>query len=142
MHDCGFLYRDLHPSHVMQNFEGNIVLLGLKRMRRFTDIKSRLIEVRANPEEESLHEFVSNARLRGIPEGRKDDLETIGYLALYMLEGKLPWKINQLAQGRSKVTLQQLYGKYGGLFEFMVTVYKMATDEQPNYDALHSMITL
>lgn len=99
----------------MQSFEGNVVLLGLKRMRRFTDIKSRLIEVVGNPQEEPLQEFVSNARLRGIGEGRKDDLETIGYLALYLLEGKLPWSINQLAQGRSKVTLQQLYGKYGGL---------------------------
>ena len=43
-------------------------------MKRFIDIKSRLIEVRGNPEEETIHEFVSNARLRGIPEGRKDDL--------------------------------------------------------------------
>lgn len=66
VHECGFLYRDLHPTHVMQSFEGNIVLLGLKRMRRFTDIKSRLIEVVGNPHEEPLHEFVSNARLRGI----------------------------------------------------------------------------
>ena len=29
----------------MQNFEGNIVLVGLKRMKRFTDIKNRFVEV-------------------------------------------------------------------------------------------------
>lgn len=98
--------------------------------------------MRNNPQEEPLHEFVSNARLRGVSEGRKDDLETIGYLALYLLEGKVPWTINNLVQGRSKVTLQQLYGRYGSLLEFMVTVHKMSTEEQPNYDALHSMISI
>jgi hypothetical protein len=39
----------------MQSFEGHVVLLGFKRMRRFTDIKNRMIDVRSNPEEEALH---------------------------------------------------------------------------------------
>lgn len=45
-----------------------------------------------------------------------------------------------MIQVRSKVTLQQLYGKYKGLFEYMVTVHKMSNDEQPNYDMLHNLI--
>lgn len=73
LHDCGLLYRDLHPSHVMQSYDGNVVLLGLRRCRRYSDIKGRLLEVKATPEEIP-HEFISNARLRGVPEGRKDDL--------------------------------------------------------------------
>ena len=51
MHECGYLFRDLHPTHVMQTYEGNVVLVGLKRMKRFTDIKNRHVEVRGNPEE-------------------------------------------------------------------------------------------
>ena len=141
MHECGYIYRDLHPTHVMQTYEGSVVLLGLRRMRRFTDIKNRLIEVRGNAGEEPLHEFVSNARLRGVAEGRKDDLESLGYLALYLLEGKLPWRVDNLVQGRSKVTLQQLYGRYGSFFEFMVRVHKMSTEEQPSYDALYGLIS-
>ena len=43
IHECGFLFRDLHPSHVMQTFEGNIVLVGLTRMRRYADLKGRLL---------------------------------------------------------------------------------------------------
>lgn len=69
----------------MMNFDGNIVLLDLKLMRRFVDIKGKLLEVKASPEKEPLTEFVSNARLRGIAENRKDDLECLGYLALYLL---------------------------------------------------------
>lgn len=50
------------------------MLVGLTKMKRYSDIKGRLIEVKGIPAEEGLHEFVSNARLRGIAEGRKDDL--------------------------------------------------------------------
>jgi hypothetical protein len=74
-------------------------------------------------------------------EGRKDDLECLGYLALYLLEGSLPWNLNNMVQVRSKVTLQSLYGKYPGLLEFMVNLHQMATDEAPNYDRLYGMIS-
>lgn len=67
MHECGYLFRDLHPSHVMMSQDNNVVLVGLKRMKRFSDIRGKLIEVIGNREEEGLHEFVSNARLRGVP---------------------------------------------------------------------------
>lgn len=71
---------------------------------------------------------MSNARLRGIPEGRKDDFECLGYLALYLLEGRLPWNMSNIMQVRSKVTLQNLYGNYQGLLEFMVNIHKMTTE--------------
>ena len=32
----------------MESFEGNLVLIDLKRMRRFVDIKGRLMEVRGS----------------------------------------------------------------------------------------------
>lgn len=66
-HECGYLYRNIHPAHVMMSFDGNIVLLDLKLMRRFTDIKGKLLEVRGSAEKEGINEFISNARLRGIP---------------------------------------------------------------------------
>jgi hypothetical protein len=39
----------------MQTFEGNIVLLGFRRIKRFSDIKGRLTEVKGNPADEGLH---------------------------------------------------------------------------------------
>jgi serine/threonine protein kinase len=43
MHDCGYIYRDLHPEHIMQSFEGNVVFVGLKRMKKYMDIKGRVL---------------------------------------------------------------------------------------------------
>ncbi len=47
-HECGYLYRNMHPSHVMLSYEKNIVLLDLKKMRKFVDIKGKVIEFRGN----------------------------------------------------------------------------------------------
>lgn len=138
-HDCGYLYRNLHPQHVMQSYDGNIVLLDLKLMKRYLDIKGKQTDVKGTPAE-GMSEFMSNARLRGVAESRKDDLETLGYLALYLLEGRLPWNLQNIIQVRSKCTLQQLYGNYGGLLQFMVAVHKMGPLDAPDYDYLHSLL--
>ena len=65
----------------------------------------------------------------------------MGYLALYLLEDKLPWNVSNMVQVRSKVTLQNLYGRYPGLLEYMISIHRMTTEEAPNYDALYNLIT-
>lgn len=57
----------------MQSFEGNITIIDLKNMKRFVDMKGRHMIVKADGSE-PIDEFVSNARIRKVNEGRKDDL--------------------------------------------------------------------
>lgn len=79
---------------------------------------------------------MANSRIKNAPEGRKDDLECIGYLALFMLEGKLPWNSDNMIQVRSKLMLNQIFGKYQGLLKYMIEVHKLSTQEMPNYGML------
>lgn len=44
-HECGFLYRNLHPYHVMYSYENEVVLVDLKNVRRFVDIKGKHVAV-------------------------------------------------------------------------------------------------
>ncbi len=44
-HECGFLYRNLHPSHVMYSFEDEIVLIDLHNTKRFVDMKGKHLAV-------------------------------------------------------------------------------------------------
>jgi serine/threonine protein kinase len=82
IHDCGYLYRNIEPEHFMLNDEGQLVVLDFKRAKRYIDIKGHPLEVldlyNGSP-------FASNNQLRGFPESRKDDLESLGYLALLLL---------------------------------------------------------
>ncbi len=53
--------------------------------------------------------FASNNQLRGHLEGRKDDLESLGYFALLLMNYDIPWYgINkeQTIKIRSTLTLQ------------------------------------
>jgi hypothetical protein len=49
--------------------------------------------------------------------------------------------MNNIVQIRSKLTLQQLYGKYGGLLQYMITIHKMSVEEVPNYDLLCGLLS-
>lgn len=40
-HECGFLYRNMHPHHVMYSFDNEVVVIDLKNMKRFVDIKGK-----------------------------------------------------------------------------------------------------
>ena len=41
----------MHPWHIMQSFEGNIVILDFKNMKRFVDMKGRHMMVKAEASE-------------------------------------------------------------------------------------------
>ena len=86
-----------------------MVVIDFKRTRRYVDIKGHPLEVvdmfNGSP-------FASNNQVRGMPESRKDDLESLGYLALLLLELDVPWmgcSKEQTVRIRSGLTLQQLF---------------------------------
>lgn len=67
----------------MLNDEGQLVIIDFKRAKRYIDIRGHAIEVA-----DSIYTgspFASNNQVRCMPECRKDDLESVGYLALLLL---------------------------------------------------------
>lgn len=72
IHECGYLYRNVEPEHLMLNEEGQLVIIDFKRAKRYVDIKGRALDVVDNYYSGS--PFASNNQLRGLPESRKDDL--------------------------------------------------------------------
>ena len=67
-------------------------------------------------------------------------MESLGYLALYLLEGRLPWNVENMAQVRSKLTLKNLCGQYKGLLEYMIAISQMNTEDTPDYNSLAALL--
>jgi serine/threonine protein kinase len=93
LHDCGILHRDIKP----ENF-----CLGGEEMREVYLIDFGLSC--AYIEEDGSHKsfsknsgFVGTPRYasrfahQGFTQGRRDDLEAVGYMCIFLIKGKLPW---------------------------------------------------
>ena len=96
IHNCNIIHRDIKPANVAIGFEEKskfIYLLdfGLSKKYRSSKTKKHFPFVQGN-------KLIGNARyssinaLDGGTQSRRDDLEGLGYLLLYLLLGRLPWQ--------------------------------------------------
>ena len=98
IHNRDIIHRDLKPSNIAIGGEGKnkfIYLLdfGLSIKYRCPETKKHFPFVKNK-------KLIGNARyssinaLEGGTQSRRDDLESLGYLLIYLLKGKLPWQGN------------------------------------------------
>ena len=96
IHSNNIIHRDIKPSNIALGLGANykylyILDFGLSRKYRSSTTKKHLPFTKDNP-------LVGNARyssinaLEGCTQSRRDDLESIGYLIIYLILGKLPWQ--------------------------------------------------
>lgn len=89
IHNAGYLYRNISPDHLMLNSEGKLVIIDFKNAKKYVDSKGNHLDV--SEDVYQCGDFGSTAQLRMIAEGRKDDLESLGYMALHLLIGEVAW---------------------------------------------------
>lgn len=102
------------------------MIIDFKRARRYVDIKGHSVEI--NDHIYTGSPFASNNQVRCLAESRKDDLESIGYLALLLNEMEIPWGgmgKEQVIRIRSGLKLQELFGDKPELLEYMIYVMKL-----------------
>ena len=96
IHNNNIIHRDIKPSNIAMGLGSNykylyILDFGLSRKYRSKTTKKHIEFTKDNP-------LVGNARyssinaLEGGTISRRDDLESIGYLIIYLILGKLPWQ--------------------------------------------------
>ena len=82
--------------------------------------------------------------------GRRDDLEAIGYVAVYLLQGRLPWqglqastaieKFNAIAQSKASSTAAKLCEGLPTEFSIYIDyTRKLKLYDVPDYDSIRTM---
>jgi len=122
--------------------------------KRFRDLKTgQHIAIKGGKSLVGTARYASIASHEGYEQCRRDDLESLGYLLLYFMIGKLPWqgvqihnKTEKYAEiGRLKKNAQVdfLLKPYGEdsqvLFRYFQYVKALKFEEEPNYDFLRKM---
>ena len=86
---------------------------------------------------------------RGMTQSRRDDLESIGYLLVFLHRGRLPWqgvraasrkeKHLKICEAKAHTPLPELCAAMPGMLEYLQYVRKLGFDADPDYEYLRRL---
>ena len=141
IHNNNIIHRDIKPANIAIGIEEDnknkyiyVLDFGLSKKYRSDTTKRHFSFSKNNP-------LIGNARyssinaLEGGTQSRRDDLESIGYLLLYLLLGNLPWqgkvshskddKYYKIREIKKQTTPEQLCEGLPKQFEYYIKYTRM-----------------
>jgi serine/threonine protein kinase len=156
LHESNYIHRDIKPDNFLTSLPGSnekeLYLIDLGLAKRFKS------QERVHLKQTSGKSIVGTARYSsinshlGIELSRRDDLESLGYMLVYFLKGKLPWqgipadnktdKYAMIGKMKQECTLSELCTGVPDVFkDYLSYVRSLEFKEKPNYKYLHDLFT-
>eukprot|EP01064_Diplonema_japonicum_P034416 TRINITY_DN7114_c1_g3_i1.p1 TRINITY_DN7114_c1_g3~~TRINITY_DN7114_c1_g3_i1.p1 ORF type:complete len:1538 (+),score=388.38 TRINITY_DN7114_c1_g3_i1:59-4672(+) len=153
-HLAGIIHRDIKPHNFLMGKGSDahkvyLIDFGLSKKYRHSDMSH--IKFRLGRPMIGTSRYVGLNTHRGYEPSRRDDLEAIGYMFLYLLRGRLPWqgltcgnskrKRNELIHaGKESTALSELCHGYSPAFlRFIQYCRSLEYEETPDYDYVRSL---
>ena len=151
VHENGIIHRDIKPDNFLIKDECNLVnLIDFGLARRYVDKGGTHIRQDTGRKLTGTARYASINVHQGITPSRRDDLESIGYVLIYLLKGKLPWQSVKCSDKEKRYTMignikagSTLWEHFpdvpGEFILYLLYCRKLDHDEDPDYDYLRNI---
>lgn len=150
LHSCGYIHRDIKPDNIavsLRPADSRIYLIDLGLSIQYT-----LNGVHCAYTEDGNFNgspfFCSLNTIKGMRATRRDDLESLGYVLVYLLTGKLPWvtgprrSLRDLQVIRERTNLNEIGDGIDPEFVTFIELCRgLRFEEKPNYSLLRQLLS-
>ncbi|CAD8063254.1 unnamed protein product [Paramecium sonneborni] len=152
MHENRFLHRDIKPDNFVIDQGPNaksLYLIDFGLSKHYINSKGEHIAYVKKAGLIGTARYASISAHEEMEQGRRDDLESIGYVLIYLASGNLPWmnlqidskdaKYAKIYQIKKEIKIEDLCFNLPKCFYFFMNDIKsLEFSENPNYDKLKS----
>lgn len=154
LHRHKIIHRDLKPSNLAVGLGINsqtIYILDFGKAKKYMDSNEAHIQMKTNKLPVGNLRYSSLNSDKGIEQSRRDDLETLFYIAIYFLKGKLPWqgikatticeKFRSVRNAKAKTTIEMLCSGFPTeMTQWLQYVRSLNFDQGPDYAYLKNLV--
>ena len=154
LHQRSIIHRDIKPDNFIMGtgaHEGQVYVIDFGLSKRYRHPKSfEHIPLVEHKSMTGTARYASINAMKGLEQSRRDDLESLGYVWMYLLRGSLPWqglpaktqgeKMRKIAETKEGTKLEDLCKGFPAEFhEYFRRVRNLKFEEQPNYLGLKTL---
>ena len=155
LHASGWLHRDIKPDNLMLDDKYRVKLLDFGLAKRYMNSSGRHRPYSQKRSLTGTPRYASINNHLGIEQSRRDDLESLGYVLVYMMRGSLPWqnilhgkkfaskteRNRRIMEYKMTTPLDTLCATVPTPFrEFIVMCRALSYEECPNYEAYRELL--
>ena len=153
-HSKNYIHRDIKPENFVmgtRNRSNQVFLIDYGLAKRYRDqITGVHFPYREHLSLSGTARYASIPALSGIEQSRRDDMEGLGYVLIYLLKGELPWqgincfdkrmKHEKICQAKKKVSISELCSGLPREFQvYLRDVRSLSYYDEPNYESYREL---